>query len=291
MNYELVWVTTKDDLDLYGLLTLEKNKIVLINIHGTASNFYEEDFISSFAKNLPKIGVSVLSTNNRGAGVYDAYQKSGAAVEKFEDCIIDIDAWIEFTLSRGFDKIVLSGHSLGAEKVVYYMRNRKYKDKVNGILLLAPADSYGSHRILNGKDNMKIRKNVEKLLNESNDIIAYGNGDVFLNRYAYGSHDGIMPKSADSFVNFLGKDSKVLEGLPFHLNKLDNFKKIKIPILAIIGDKEEYTAIPIKEALSLLKKENNMAQTFQIKDCNHDFEGKEEELTKLVHNFIKENIK
>ena len=61
-----------------------------------------------------------------------------------------------------------------------------------------------------------------------------------------------------------------------------------MPILVIIGDQKEYTVIPIKEALEALKKENKLASCFQIKDCNHDFEGKEEELNKIIMTFLKE---
>jgi hypothetical protein len=44
----------------------------------------------------------MLSTNNRGVGVYDAWQGNGAAIEKFEDCVIDIDAWMEYVIGRGY---------------------------------------------------------------------------------------------------------------------------------------------------------------------------------------------
>src|SRR3989344_3986416 len=260
MQYEFVWITTKDDLDLYGMMTPEKNKRVLINIHGTASNFYEEDFIDNFAKELPKIGVSLLTVNNRGAYVMESYQNSGAAVEKFEDCIIDIDEWIEFALKKGFKEIILSGHSLGTEKVVYYMENGKYADRVVGIVLLAPADSYGSHRLHGGKLNIETKKRVDLLLKESDRLIKEGKGDTLLTRYAYGSHTGIMPKTAESFINFLGPKSKLIEGLPFVTGKLDNYSKIRCPILVIIGDGNEYTGISIKDTLKLMQKENKLTE-------------------------------
>ena len=292
MEYELVWVKTRDKLELYGLLKEAKTKgKILINIHGTASNFYEEDFIGNFARELPKIGVSVLSTNNRGAGVYDAYQKSGAAVEKFEDCIIDIDSWIEFAISKGFGEIVLSGHSLGTEKIVYYMTYGRYKNKVKAIILLAPSDSYNSHQLNGGKPNIEAKKRVDKLLKESQKLIAKGDEDAFLTRYAYGSHGGIMPKTAESFVNFLVHESKILCGLPFVIKKLENYGKITCPILAAIGDGNEYTGLSIDDALALMKKENKLTQAVKLNECNHDFEGKEEELTNIVEKFLVKTFK
>lgn len=273
LTYEIVWTETKDKLGLYGVLKEgRKSRTILINIHGTASNFYEEDFITTFARELPELGISVLSTNNRGAGVYDAYQKSGAAVELFEDCLIDIDTWIEFAFKRGYNKIILSGHSLGTEKVVYYMNNGKYRKRISAIILLAPADSFAEqHNFL---------KKAEKL-------IKLGKSRSFLDRDSY---SGIMPKSAKSLVNFLGKGSKVQQALPFHSGKLLDYRKIKIPILAVIGDKHEYTVLPIPEALKLMRKENKNTETHQLKNCNHDFEGKEEELTEIIKNFLKKRL-
>lgn len=285
-EYPIVQVKTKDNIWLYALyLTLLEKKTVFINIHGTASNFYEEYFIEVLSKRFLEKGISILSTNNRGTGVYDAYEKTGAAVEKFEDCLIDIDAWIEFAIDQGHENIVLSGHSLGSEKIVYYMSNGKYADKINSIVFLAPADSFGSHRMLDGKTNPRINQ-VETLIKQSVDLIQKGEGATFLPRDSYGSRVGIMPKSAESFVNFLGPTSKLLEALPFAQKKLGEYSKIKVPILVVIGDKNEYTAIPTQEALDLMKQENKNTQTFQIKDCNHDFEGKEDELADIVLRFI-----
>ncbi|HEY4501232.1 MAG TPA: alpha/beta fold hydrolase [Candidatus Paceibacterota bacterium] len=287
MKYPIVQVKTRDGLWLYGLhLRADKNDTVFINVHGTASNFYEEYFIEVFADAFLKERVSILSTNNRGAGVYDAYQKSGAAVEKFEDCLTDIDAWIEFAVGEGYKKIVLSGHSLGTEKIVYYMNNGKYADKVTSVVLLSPADSYGSHRTLDGKTNPRLT-HVEELLKKAQNLTEQGRGDTFLPRDAYGSHDGIMPKSAESFADFLGSQSKLLEALPFATGKLSAYAKINVPILAVIGDQEEYTAIPIKDALTLMVLENKNAEIHQIKDCDHDFQEKEKELANIVLSFIK----
>jgi len=289
MNYELVSIKTKDKLDLYGILKESKRKnAILIHIHGTASNFYEEDFMEQFAKELPNIGISVLSTNNRGAYVYDSYQKSGGAVEKFEDCVIDVDEWIKFAMKKSFNKIILSGHSLGTEKIVYYMTNGTYVGKVSSIILLAPADSWGYHRHNETYEQSEYyEKKINAFLKKAKKLISERKGDEFLDRYSYGE---VMPKSASSFVDFLDEKSELLKALPFSLRKLDNYRKINVPIFVAIGDKKEFTAIPIKEALKLMNKENSRTETHQIKNCNHDFEGKEEELTNLIKQFL-DNIK
>ncbi len=286
MNYPIVQIKTKDDVCLYALfLRPEESDTVFINIHGTGSNFYEEDFIEVMSKKFFGIGISMLSTNNRGTGVYDAYQVTGAAIEKFEDSVLDIDAWVEFVIEKGFKKIILSGHSLGTEKVAYYMNHGKHANSVSSIVLLAPADSYGSHRMHEGTVNPR-RVEVEALLEKAKNLLEQNKGGEFLPRNAYGSHEGIMPKSAESFVNFLGANSELLNALPFVTKRLEAYSNIKVPILVAIGDQSEYTGLTIKDTLELMRAENKRTTILHIKDCDHDFQGKAEELAVEIVKFI-----
>ena len=197
MEYPIVEVKTKDNLILNGILFKDsKCKKIIINIHGTASNFYDEPFIKPMALEFPKIGYSFLSTNNRGNSVLThTWQKCGSAVERFEDCLIDIDTWIEFVLEMGYSEIILQGHSLGTEKIVYYMNNGKYKNKIKLIILLGFSESYG-----NGIKFMEKTNSKNKLFEEAKRLIKEGRGEQFLTTKWY-SHAGLLPKSAESFLN------------------------------------------------------------------------------------------
>ena len=158
------------------------------------------------------------------------------------------------------------------------MVNGKYSDKISALVLLAPATSPGSEQLL-VKDYEKKLKQVRKLVSE-------GKGNTFLDRNAYG---GIMPKSADSYIDFSYLNPEFEYALPFHKKRLPALGKIKTPILSVIGDQEEYTVLPITDALSLIKKENTNAKTVQISNCDHDFQEKEEELAEILIGFFSEN--
>jgi len=289
MKYPIVRVTTKDKLILHWLIIEGKgsNKIV-INIHGSASNFYEEPFFENMAVTFPKNGFSWLSINTRGNSVLThTWQKTGSAVEKFEDCLLDIDTWIEFVINKGYSTIILQGHSLGTEKIVYYMNKWKYKAKITWVVLLGFSDSFGcTHKFMN-KTNSK-----KELFNESKNLIKEGKWEQFLTTQWY-SHAWILPKSAESFINQFSENSELAKAFPFRLKRLDFYSKIKVPILAIISDNDnaEYTTIPIKEAAELLKKNNNKTNTVIIPKTNHDFEDKEEELTNIIRDFLTSNFK
>ena len=277
MVYSIVEIKTSDNLPLYGLYNkIDKSKTLLINVHGTASNFYENYFITPLTENLEKFNISTLSTNNRGASVMQVYPHAGAAIEHFEDCVLDIDAWIDYVISQGHKTIILQGHSLGTEKVVYYMNKGKNANKINAVILLSPADSYGytTELCLN-------KKQLNELLEEAKNLVNKGAKEVFL-RKKWLCHGNTLPKGADSFLNFFSQDSELSKTFPLRQGKnLKMYQNIEVPILIAIGDQEEYTVIPIKEALEVFKRENKLASCFQLKDCSHDFEGKEEELLRL----------
>jgi alpha-beta hydrolase superfamily lysophospholipase len=304
-NYPIVKVVTKDKINLFGYFVEAENKqnknkqikannnTILINIHGTAASFYEEEFEANYIFELPKLGIGVLFTNNRGSGILqNSWQKTGAGIEKFEDCILDIDAWIEFAVSKGYKKIILQGHSLGTEKVVYYMEKGKYKNKVVGIILLGFADSYGTHYDFFNKTDRKFGNKIalaHKLMEEAKMLVKSGKKEQFLTTY-YLSHAGVLPQAAESHINFFSDNSALSNAFPLRKGQdLKFYKKIKVPILGVIGDKEEYTVIPIKDAITLLKKENKNAEIFQIKNCDHDFSKKRKELLQIVTLFIKRN--
>ena len=83
--------------------------------------------------------MAYLSTNNRGAGVYELEKGSigrGVSLEKFADCVLDIDAWIAFALEKRYEDGCWKSHSYGTEKIVYYMHEGRYKDSVKGVILL-----------------------------------------------------------------------------------------------------------------------------------------------------------
>jgi pimeloyl-ACP methyl ester carboxylesterase len=288
-NYPIVKVKTTDGLTLHGLLSTpdKSSKTIVIHLHGTSGNFFFNEFYEGLIKSANKLEIAQLNTNNRGAGVYELekdYPESGSSLEKFENCLMDIDAWINYVLKLGYKNIVLEGHSFGTEKIVYYMEKGKHKDKVTAVILLGFSDNVGTMQ--------KYLKSINKdYATEAKKLVKKGQGHKLLNDI-WGLA-GEMPISAQTYLNFTSENSENSKALPLRKGKnLNYFKNIKVPILGVIGDMEdkEYTIIPIQQAINLLKSENELAEIHQIKNCNHDFEGKEEELSEVIANFLKRKV-
>jgi hypothetical protein len=285
-DYPIVQVLTSDNLKLFGLLhkSTQPSDQVIVHVHGTSGNFYYNNFYPYISEVADKHNFSYLQTNNRGTGDWE-YEPGepphGAALEFFEDSLLDIDAWLKFCLDRGMTKIILESHSFGNEKVIYYLNKGKYKANVVGVILLGFNDSVGTQA--------RYEKQIGKsYFSEAKELVDSGKGLSFLSDI-WGGIAGEAPLSAASYLNFYSPGSTLSTVMPLRLGqKLHMYSQIKVPILAVIGDNEtgEYTIIPIQQAMDLMSRENPQTQAHQIKNCNHGFIGHESELAGLINQYL-----
>jgi pimeloyl-ACP methyl ester carboxylesterase len=282
MKYPIVKILTADHLELFGFLAEPEGEkdAILINIHGTSGCFYIEEYTPFLAEELPALGIATLFTNNRGSHVMEAWQNSGAALERFEDCVLDIDAWIRYVLDLGYRRIILQGHSLGTEKVVYYMNRGNYPLSVAALVLLGISDSFGNQAAI-------AKKFPVDPMAEAKRLMAEGRGEQFLTSI-WRPHGGAVPKSAASYLNFFSPGSELSKALPLRQRGgLSYYREIRVPILVVVGEHDPFTCIPVQEAIDLLEKENNRTLTRLIAGADHDFSLKSRELADVIQEFLK----
>jgi hypothetical protein len=53
-----------------------------------------------------------------------------------------------------------------------------------------------------------------------------------------------------------------------------------------VGDTNEDTVLPPKDAVALLNRENNCARCYMIGNSNHSYQGREAELVKIIRGFL-----
>jgi pimeloyl-ACP methyl ester carboxylesterase len=127
---ELVHVRAQDGVSLHGAYqTPTKTRSngaydVAILMHGAGANFYGNRFFEKASRVLRANGIHLLKVNNRGHDlVYAASQRlrtvwQGGAFEKVDEARLDMAAWLEFAAQRGWKRVLLVGHSLGALKIL-----------------------------------------------------------------------------------------------------------------------------------------------------------------------------
>lgn len=276
MNMELVRFVTSDGLELEGLLSKpdKKSDKIVIHVHGSVGNFYENKFINNFLVEYAERGWAFLSFNNRGAELerekvitQNGTQKDivcGFLHETFEECIFDIDAAIKFAKDNGYRQIVLQGHSLGCNKVVYYSINKNFE---GDLVLIAPCDlaSMGS----DDPAHIGMMLKAKKLLSE-------GKGDERLSGFW-----GRLNISAHSFVSVWAEDgsSDLFRYRNGHIVPI--LASFKNNILVEMGKKDEFIVQEDKcECVDYLKKafSNANLTAHLIDNTGHDFGGKQREM-------------
>ena len=94
-------------------------------LHGLGGNFYGSRLNLRLAEKLQQMGLATVLGNTRG---HDGLNTStvggraltrGAAIEIVDECRHDVQGWINWLTKRGFRRILLVGHSLGAIKSLY----------------------------------------------------------------------------------------------------------------------------------------------------------------------------
>lgn len=142
-----VQVATADGLRLDGLLhdpdwdaTVKAEPrpgAVVMLVHGAGANFYGPSLVNRVGTHLLRAGWPVLRTNNRGHdGWHVAFRGGrmvpmGAAFEKLDEAVWDLDAWLGWLHRNGYSQVILIGHSLGALKLLLTLTEGRRQSRVS----------------------------------------------------------------------------------------------------------------------------------------------------------------
>lgn len=285
----LVKVITSDGIELQGFWTNEKSDVAVIHFHGTAGDFYSHKFIDVERKDLANKKISFLSVNNRGHDVYADLRKHargkvkwvliGGAFERFEDCLFDIEAWLDFLQSQGVKKIILQSHSL-SQKILYYQALKNDK-RIIGQIHLSPCNDAGfMYYLLGKKEFIKTNEMIKKKIKE-------GRGrDLLSPKLAV-----VCPMTVQAYYGYLTEES-VGNLFPYHDHASTKWKMLsetKNPLLAIFGEADSFIKPSIKVAARLFQGKavsSKDVTTKIIPGAPHSFVGYETKLVGMISSWV-----
>ena len=286
MRQKLVRINSIDEVELPGILYIldEDTDKIAIHVHGLNGNFYENRFLDTLAKSYTDKNYAFLTFNNRGTGFitellkWNNFTVIWGCLERFKDCVLDIEGVVNCVKSKGYKDIILEGHSYGCNKVLYYY-NHKKDNNIKQIVLLAPCDIPSECKKFLSEEEYNIVKEQSTRLveeNKENELINFSamtNGKISSWTFYY----DFLPNGENDFI-------KYKDGVNAKSEVLNN---IDIPVLVIFGDEDEFV---LTEPIEVIKwyLENNLS------DCNiqiieksdHLYTGKYEELGKVVRKNI-----
>ena len=284
MKQELVRINSIDEIEQPGILYTpnEDTDKIVIHVHGLNGNFYENRFLDILAKSYTDKNYAFLTFNNRGRDFITELIKGndftiiGGSLERFKDCILDIDGVVNWVKEKGYKEIILEGHSYGCNKVLYYY-NHKKDDSIKKIVLLAPCDipSEGK-KFLSEEEYNKAKEESTRLVqeNKENELIDFSvmaNGKIAAGTY----FNDFLPNGENDFIRYV-------DGIN---GKSEVLNSIHIPTLVIFGNVDECVLTqPIDVVKEYLK--NNLSNcNIQIIDgADHSYTGRYEELGEIIKN-------
>jgi len=286
----LVKTVTKDGLELQGFWSDQKSDIAVFHTHGTAGDFYTHQFIETEGERLSSAGISFLTANNRGHDVYADIRKHvdskvewasvGGGFEKFEDCVLDIDSWVEFLLKNGIKKIILQGHSL-CQKAMYY-QHIKHHPNVIGQILISPQNDAGyMYYKLGEKKYKEINRKIKHMVKS-------GKGSEKL------PPELCLISAVTSAQMYFGYLTEEGTGnlTPYHNPESPNWhvlEKTKSPLLVVFGGSDVYMKPSVKTAAKLMKEKAKSAKSISVKiipGAPHSYIGFEAKLAKIITDWI-----
>jgi len=144
-------VATKRGVVLNGVLFRpeeeRKADTVMIAITGIHGNFYSNPFYYNIGDTLNAGGIDFIyeQTNDAFGKIKTVNVNTGEEEligswnERFTYTDEDIDAYLTFAEKAGYEHIILAGHSLGVNKVIYYL-SRNHDPRVEHFFFLSPAN-------------------------------------------------------------------------------------------------------------------------------------------------------
>jgi len=277
----------------------------VVHVHGWDGNFYENRFIDHAVRACDRAGVGFAAFNNRGHDYISDilrtqrsdrpqtrsqrqkprldYVQVGGVLERFDECLIDVKAAVDFAVARGWRKVFLQGHSLGAVKVTYYLA-QTHDPRVAGLILLSPADTMGWIREKLGHAFPKALAHAQRLLEASR-----GTELMPLRFYE-------TPVSARTFVEAYGPRS--LTGV-FNISRTDRQRfpelaAITVPVLLEVGTAEEYFVGSAQRFVDGIAERLEHCPSFTgivIEGAPHNYLGHEQALTDELEDWLQGRIR
>ncbi len=283
MLVDLVQVTASDGVRLHGALESPSEKPdapldAWLCIHGTGSNFYAGSTLAGLAPKLLAQGAAVLRANTRGHDIVSTGPSAGgrwlqgAAFERVDEAPLDLTAWIALLRERGYQRIGLLGHSMGAIKAILTLAG---DDAPAVEALVAASPPRLSHERFNQSSQ---GEGFRQTLAQCEQMVSDGRGDELI----FVKFPLAYYITAAGFLDRYGPEERY--------NVLRLVSRVKCPTLATFGSSEvqaheAFCGMP--EELPPLATPENSLQVAVIAGADHNYTGCHDSLAAVIDKWLR----
>ena len=279
----LVSVRTRDGLSLAGLLCEPRGRrqTALIWVHGLGSTFANgQPLIRALARRLTAAGLGYLKCDTRGHHLVARAGRrlAGAGFERFGESVRDVRAAIDFAGRAGYRRVILAGHSTGANKALHYMARVRDR-RVAGLMLLGPISDVAGETRRVGRRELRRRVAVaERVARRDPEALvprAFGfySARRYLSLYRPGGAEDVFP--------YYRPDARWTA-----------LASVRVPVAVVVGDRDQYLDRPAAALIEAFARQATRARSFAgviVRGADHGFARREEALARTMVRWISES--
>jgi pimeloyl-ACP methyl ester carboxylesterase len=269
IDVNLVRLQTNDGVRLTGILRqprMAKANACVVLIHGFSGNFYS-GIMDFLPEALADRGFATLALNMRD-------HDRGPKNNRFEENRYDIAIAVDKMSLLGYKSIFLYGHSMGTNRVLYYMAATQ-DPRIKGILLTGPPGNLFEWNIsIFGPEAAK------SVLRKAQDLVAKGEGDqwMLINLGPLGK----ALYTANHVVSLRGPNTVS--------DPYKNISRISKPILVVHGLADRLANPDIADRLRNSATPKTNVTVVKITGADHRFSNHQEKLVSVVTRWIMEHL-
>jgi pimeloyl-ACP methyl ester carboxylesterase len=284
---ELVYAQASDDIVNGGAFFIPPKEsakpVAVIWVHGWGVNFYSPTYVK-IGRALADLGYPCITVNTRMhdignvAGYRDGKRLRGGGYWGVpSEAVRDIASWIDFAQERGFNEVILVGHSFGWSLVRAYQAEMQDR-RVVGVVLAS-----GGVRGYTPPAGTNQRAEATGQRAEATRLVADGRGDDLLR---------IPNRPFPAFISaatFLDDANTPAEYGDFFGEKIRNaaVTRVRCPLLAFFGTRESEIGTEadlelIRTCIQRLPSGPRSVDTVMIRGADHMYAGEEEQVARTI---------
>lgn len=279
VEVSLVRLRTRDGVWLDGVMAEpRRRRAALIWVHGLGSMFSSgQVLIQELASRLTAAGVGYFKFSNRGHDVVAGRGKhlAGAAFERFGQSVADIRAMVTFAAARGYGKVILAGHSTGANKVLHYTARARDRRVIALILLSPVSDIAAAAKQVGARELRRRVAAAERLVRRDRQALvprAWGfwSARRYISLYRPGEDEDVFPYYRPGA-------------------RWSALRSVRLPMAAIIGSRDEYLDRRPQEVIDAFRRNAVRAHPFTgvvLRGAGHGFQKRERELADVIVRWV-----
>jgi pimeloyl-ACP methyl ester carboxylesterase len=261
----MVRLQTTDGITLTGVLRQPhtvRNNAGVVMVHGYSGNFYS-GIMAFLPEALSDCGYATLALNMRD-------HDRGPKKNRFEDNRYDIAVAVDEMARLGYNPIFLFGHSMGTNRVLYYVATTK-DSRIKGILLTGPPGNLFEWNI-----SIFGLEAASQVLAQAQDLVARKKGDEWM----------LINLGPLGKALYTANHVVSLRGPKTVSDPYKNISQIFKPILMVHGLADRLASPDVTDRLLKRAAPETPVTVVKIAGANHGFISHQKDLATAVNKWL-----